>query len=185
MLETELKCLISKEVYEKIKASYKWDSEKIQENHYYTDKNGVLSANRTVFRIRLKDGAYKIQVKAHKNENSPLQICEETEFEYTGAPDTISADEGMKYTGLNTGELVKIGYNTTVRSSLMWNDHTEICLDRTDYFDVTDYEIEVEYSGERPDELISGLKAAGAGFSEPSVGKYTRFVRRLNSIINE
>ena len=185
MLETELKCLISKEVYEKIKASYEWDSEKLQENHYYTDQNGVLSANRTVFRIRLKDGAYKIQIKKHKNENSPLQICEETEFEYTGAPETISAEEGLKYTGLDMGELVKIGYNSTIRCSLMWNESTEICLDKTDYFDVTDYEIEVEYSEERPDALISELKSAGVTFSEPSVGKYTRFVRRLNSIINE
>ena len=33
-------------------------------------------------RIRVVEGEVaKIQVKLHKNENSPLQICEENEFE--------------------------------------------------------------------------------------------------------
>lgn len=184
MLETELKCLISKNAYEKIKAAYEWDSEKIQENHYYTDKNGVLALNRTVFRIRFKDGIYKIQIKAHKNEGSPLQICEETEFKYNGAPNTIPAEDSMKYTGLNTGELVKIGFNTTRRCSLMWDNNTEICLDKTDYFDMTDYEIEIEYTGERPEKLIKELSASGITFDKPSIGKYTRFIQRFNEIIN-
>lgn len=183
MLETELKSIISKETYDKIKAMYPWDSEKLQENHYYADASGILGANRTVFRIRKKDGVFKIQLKIHKNENSPLQICEETEFGCTGAPEKISTEESKKYTGEDIGELIKIGFNITRRCSFMWNDSTEICLDKTDYFDVTDYEIEIEYTGEKPSALIEELGRAGVNFDSPSVGKYTRFIQRFKELM--
>ena len=183
MLETELKCMISKEVFETIKKMYPWDSSKLQENHYYRDPSGQLGAARTVFRIRVKDGVYKIQVKAHKNEGSPLQVCEETEFPSEDAPDVIPAADALKYTGIATGDLEKLGYNTTLRYSFMWNPHTEICLDKTDCFDETDYEIEIEYCGECPEALLSELKAIGVEFKEKSVGKYTRFIRKFQSML--
>ena len=184
MLETELKSLITKEIYDKVKSMYKWDSEKTQENHYYTDETGVLSKTRSVFRIRRKDGVPKIQVKTHKNYGSPLQICEENEFDCGGAPETVPAETGKRCTGLETGTLTKIGFNATDRCSYMWDKHTEICLDKPEYLGVTDYEIEVEYTNDRPEELLSELKSAGVELSAPSVGKYTRFVNRLREILS-
>ena len=182
MLEKELKAMLTEEAFHKIEAMYKWDSKKLQENHYYVDTDGVLSQNRAVFRIRFKDGEYKIQVKVHKNQGSPLQICEETEFPAECAPESFSAEDGFRYTGLKTGKLVKLGFNTTLRYSFMWNDTTEICLDKTDYFDETDYEIEVEYTEECSDALLAELKAAGVEFTEKSVGKYTRFMKKFYSL---
>lgn len=185
MLETELKCLINEDVFNKIKQMYTWDSGKMQENHYYVDTAGVLSKNRTVFRIRFKDNRYSIQVKAHKNKDGALQVSEETEFETDSAPEKLSAELGEKYTGLKTGELVKLGYNTTLRYSFMWDKNTELCLDKTDYFDVTDYEIEIEYMNACPQKLLDELKSAGVEFNEKCKGKYSRFISKFNDIIGK
>ena len=60
----------------------------------------------------------------------------------------------------------------------MWDGNTEICLDKTTYFDKTDYEIEIEYSGEDiPGELTSELNRLGVEFRENAVGKYSRFLQ--------
>ena len=42
------------------------------------------------------------------------------------------------------GELYKMGCAVTIRNSLVHNG-SELCLDKTTYFDKTDYEVEVEY----------------------------------------
>lgn len=179
MLETEFKSIITEDAFNKIKNHYRWDSVKVQENHYYVDENGELSKSKTTFRIRLKDGEYKIQIKVHKNNGSSLQICEETEFFIDNAPKTISAQEAKQYTNLDIGNLIKIGFNKTLRYSLMWNNETEICLDKTEYFDMIDYEIEVEYKNQCPKQLIAELEDMGIRFDAPAKGKYTRFIERL------
>lgn len=185
MLETELKCLINEDTFNNLRKLYTWNSSKIQENHYYVDTAGVLSENRTVFRIRFKEGKYLIQVKAHKNKDGALQVSEESEFETDSAPEKISAELGEKYTGLKTGELVKLGYNTTLRYSYMWDENTEICLDKTDYFDITDYEIEIEYTNGCPQELLDELKSAGVEFTKKCKGKYSRFISKFNDLMSK
>lgn len=181
MLEKELKCIITKDMYEKIKSEFDWDSTAEQINYYYTDKNGVLRDNRVMVRVRAKDSVFRLQVKRRKNAGSPLQICEETEYEIDGAPMTIPPETTLKATGHSAGELVKMGGSITLRSSLM-RDDTELCLDKTDYFDITDYEIELEYKDEPQKELLDKLKALGVTFNEKSIGKFSRFLNRFNEL---
>lgn len=182
MLETELKCIITKDIYERIKSEFDWDSTAEQINYYYTDKNGVLRNNRIMVRVRAKGGVFRLQVKLHKNSGSPLQICEETEYSIDGAPMTIPPETTLKATGLDAGELVKMGGSVTLRSSLMWDDDTEICLDKTDYFDITDYEIEIEYKREPKKELLDKLDALGVVFNTNSIGKFSRFINRFEEL---
>lgn len=184
MLETELKAMLTKELYDTVDKMYPWESRKLQKNFYYLDNGSVLLNNRSVFRIRQKDDCFKIQVKIHKNSDSPLQICEELEYPTDCAPEKINEKRAAEYTGLETGELYRAGFNETLRNSFMWNETTEICLDKTTYFDVTDYEIEVEYTGELPVKLIDELNSAGIKFNKSSVGKYSRFLSRLSEIKN-
>ena len=66
----------------------------------------------------------------------------------------------------------------------MWNDNVEICLDKSEYLDRCDYEIEIEYTGEMPKELMDELASMGVEFKEKSVGKYTRFINRLMELIH-
>lgn len=185
MLEVEYKSLLDKDTFEKIRSHYEWDYVKTQTNHYYYDPKGILAKNHITVRIREIDGVFRVQVKAHKNPGEALQICEETEFEINSLPEIISEKDTLKYTGSDIGELYLLGSLTTLRYSLMWNKDVEICLDQSDYFDVTDYEIEVEYVGSSPDELMNELGKFGVEFNEKSKGKYSRFVSRLTQLTDE
>lgn len=184
MTEKEYKCLISKEQYEKIEKSYLWDSIKNQTNYYYAAQTDCLSKNRITVRVREKDGKYKLQIKKHKSRENGLHISEELEFDASGAPQTIDADKAFEIIGAETGELRKIGALTTLRHSFMWDEYTEICLDKSTYFDCVDYEIEVEYQKEMPERLKGELTAFGVDFSAPVKGKYSRFLACLKEMIN-
>jgi uncharacterized protein YjbK len=48
----------------------------------------------------------------------------------------------------------------------MWDSSVEICLDKSEYLDKCDYEIEVEYTGDFPDELTDELKKLGIEFRD-------------------
>ena len=183
MLEKEYKCIINKEIYDKISEFYDWNYIKEQTNHYYLDKEAVLSKHRIMVRVREKDGEYKLQVKKHKVTDSPLHMAEETEFSMTEVPEYIDIDIAKKITGTDIDRLYKIGNLTTLRHSLMWNLETEICLDKSTYFDTTDYEIEVEYSGEMPQKIVEELSAFGVRFEEKQPGKYSRFIEKFKTIL--
>ena len=183
MLEVEYKSLLTKEIFDKIRTHYKWDHIKSQTNHYYTDPTGELSRRHIMVRVREIDGKYCVQVKAHKNPGEALQICEENEFPIDALPEAISKEDAFKYTGVRTGDLALLGDLTTLRHSLMWCQGVEICLDKSEYFDRVDYEIEVEYTGDFPPQLMDELRDLGVEFKEKSKGKYTRFVKRLMEIM--
>lgn len=180
MLETEYKSLLTEQEYKKIEDFYKWDYVAKQENNYYGDGDGVISKNRIMFRVRVKDGKSAVQVKLHKNSGSPLQICEETEFPIDGVPDII--EDAEKYTGIKTAPLRRLGASVTLRHSKMWDDKTEICLDKTEYLGKTDYELEIEYTGNTvPEKLTEEIKNLGVEFRDNAVGKYSRFLSALQS----
>ena len=181
MLETEFKCIINKETYERLKKEFRWNSCREQINHYYVDKNGIIVSKRIMVRVREIDGTYKLQVKFHKNSDSPLQICEENEYKFYGIPKTISAADAKKYINEDT-ELHLAGKLRTLRRSCKWGLNTEICLDKSTYVDTTDYEIEVEYSGEVDKELLGKLSELGVEFKQNSVGKFARFWQRCKEL---
>lgn len=183
MLETELKCMLDEETYLRLEKLFDWDWVKEQVNSYYTDRENLLKQNGITLRVRTKDGKNKIQIKAHKNADSPLQICEEAEYDTAEIPENFTADEVEKMTGIHA-EASLLGSLSTLRHSLIYGGNTEICLDKNEFLDRTDYEIELEYTGSVPEELLEQLKAHGVEFSEPAVGKCTRFMRRLYAIIH-
>lgn len=181
MLETELKCIIDEKTYLELEKLFKWDWVKEQINSYYTDSKNILKQNGITFRIRTKDGKNKIQIKTHQNANSPLQICDEAEFDTDNIPDNFSADAVESMTGIHT-DVSLLGSLSTLRHSMIYGGNTEICLDKNDFLDRTDYEIELEYTGSLSAELLALLKKHGVEFNEPSVGKCSRFMRRLFEI---
>lgn len=179
MLEQEYKCIIDCEMYQRLVEHFKWDSVSEQTNHYYSDKEGVLSQQRIMVRIREKGGTYKIQVKKHHNTDAVAHIADETEFDTTSVMECIDAQKAYEITGVKTEPLYRMGALSTKRHSLKWNDTTEICLDKSTYFDITDYEIEVEYTKEEPIGLLGELEKLGISFTEKGKGKYSRFVTRF------
>ena len=187
MTETEIKSMIDKDLYESILNAFTWEKVREQTNYYYTDKAGILREKRIMVlekriggmtwmvRIRVVGEMAKIQVKLHKNENSPLQICEENEFETEEVPDIINAELAKEITGEDVGELYKMGCAVTIRNSLVHNG-SELCLDKTTYFDKTDYEVEVEYEEKISADLLMKLTSLGVRFNEKCVGKFSRFL---------
>lgn len=175
MRETELKRVIDEETYERVKSSFEWDSTAEQVNNYYADKNGILRENRVMVRVRVIDGVSKIQVKRHKNENSPLQICEETEFDTEGVPDVIDSAQAKRITGMEVGALFRMGAASTLRHTRK-RGGSELCLDKTTYFDKTDYEVEVEYEDKMSADLLMRLMKLGIEFNQSCVGKFSRFL---------
>lgn len=175
MRETELKSIIDEETYTRVKRAFNWTSVKEQENYYYTDHNGVLRENRIMVRIRVIDGVSKIQVKLHKNSGSPLQICEETEYDIEGVPETLSAEAAKEITGMDVGELYKMGVAVTKRRTLK-RDTSELCLDKTTYFDKTDYEVELEYEEKMSADILIKLMPLGVAFNKKCIGKFSRFL---------
>ena len=67
---------------------------------------------------------------------------EENEFETEEVPDIINAELAKEITGEDVGELYKMGCAVTIRNSLVHNG-SELCLDKTTYFDKTDYEVKL------------------------------------------
>ena len=182
MLETELKCMLSEETYLELEKMFAWDWVKEQTNHYYTDPLNELKKHGITLRVRTKDGISKIQVKTHKNAGSPLQICEEAEYDTESVPESFTAETVKEMTG-SAVPASRLGSLTTLRHSLMYCDGVEICLDKNDFLDKTDYEIEIEYTEEIPKELIDKLRTAGVEFKNASIGKCTRFMLRLAAIL--
>lgn len=175
MKETELKAIIDQDTYTKIKRSFNWQHVFEQGNHYYTDKAGVLRENRVMVRVRVIDGVSRLQVKIPQNENSPLQICDEREFNIEGIPEKISADIAKKITGCQVGTLYHMGSAVTKRRTIK-NDTSELCLDKTTYFGKTDYEAELEYVDKISANILSKLMLTGVDFKEKAVSKFARFL---------
>ena len=182
MKETEIKSIIDKETYEKIAVSFEWESIKEQTNSYYTDSDASLKKQGITFRVRTVNGINKIQIKKHQKTDSALQICEESEFDISDIPEKFTAKEVFELTGIEK-EVFLLGSLTTLRHSLFYCDGVEICLDKSDYLDVTDYEIEVEYTNEIPLSLKEKLALLGVSFEKKASGKCSRFMKRFTEIL--
>ncbi len=183
MIETELKSIIDKDKYNTVMGMFNWDFAKEQINSYYISPDNILKKHGITFRVRTIDGVHKIQIKKHTNKNSALQISDETEYDTDCIPQSFSADAVEKLTGINAPVLL-IGSLKTLRHSCMFSDGVEICLDKSDYLDRTDYEIEIEYTKKIPQSLLNQLAEIGIKFNSASIGKFSRFMRRLSAIKN-
>lgn len=182
MQETEIKAIIDKETFERVAEYFKWESVKEQTNSYYTDSSSTLKKNGITFRIRTVNDVNKIQIKKHQKTDSALQISEESEFEIDNIPEKFTAKEVFELTGIEK-EVFLLGALTTLRHSLFYCDGVEICLDKSDYLDVTDYEIEVEYTNEIPPQLKEKLLELGVSFEKKASGKCSRFMGRFADIL--
>jgi uncharacterized protein YjbK len=68
-----------------------------------------------------------------------------------------------------------IGQLVTTRTRFSLPSGTNIDFDVSQYLDVTDYEIEVELGKSEPEEFLAAFPIG----NEKPVGKYSRFVQRL------
>ncbi len=180
MLETELKAMLTKSQYEALKNIFSWDDVKEQTNSYYIAPDNFQKKHGITFRVRTIDGVHTIQVKKHHPKQGALQIAEETEYVVDAIPQIFNEDETEKYTGIRTVASF-IGELMTKRNSCIFCDGVEICLDKSTYLETTDYEIEIEYTKNIPQELLDTLAQNGVLFDTPTPGKFSRFMNRLKN----
>lgn len=185
MQEKEIKILLPKEKYDFIDSTFKWNKYLSQTNYYYKDLLSDENSNVTV-RVRQYGDKYTLQVKVPVTRNDSLHVNNEYEIVLTDAPFVISSDRIFKLSGVKMGDCTNIGSLTTRRKIFDYDNSTEICLDISTYFDVTDYEIEIEYKDEVDEKVLKFISDNTGDISKSAKGKYTRFLNeyiRRNSII--
>lgn len=135
MIEKEKKVLLSQKEYSCLLEHFGTGKPTIKQTNYYFDTDDLSMNERNITcRIRFKDGRYKATVKKHI-------IAEESSYETEievrgGIHDNIFIDLGLQMRG-------KL---TTERCTLIESDHYTVFLDRNEYQNCVDYELEIEYA---------------------------------------
>ena len=135
MIEKEKKLLLSKEEYYCLLEHFGKGKPITEQTNYYFDTDELSMNERNITcRVRFKDGRYTATVKKHT-------IAEESSYETdievrNGIHDNVFIDFGLQM----QGELV------TERCVLIESDHYIVLLDRNEYQNRVDYELEIEYS---------------------------------------
>ena len=171
-IERELKVMLTKEQYDRLCGEFEWDRVICQTNHYYRCGNTKLFSS---IRVREIDGEFFLQVKMPVSEEGALSVKKEYEKKLESLPPVLTDKELKDLTGADFGCAVPMGALFTERRSAFM-DGCEICLDRSEYLGVTDYEAELEYTGEFPKALVERFESMGIDFDKPPLGKYARFI---------
>ena len=140
MTELEKKLLLTEDEYDYLMEHLGYESPLIQKpittqvNYYFDTDDLSMNRQNITCRIRLKDGKYKGTIKRHAPNGD---YSTETEIEiYDGLTDNQFTAMGLKLQGTLTTE----------RHVIRKNASFEIVLDKNDYLDHTDYELEIEYN---------------------------------------
>ena len=146
MIEKEKKVLLSQKEYSCLLEHFGTGKAIIEQTNYYFDTDDLSMNKRNITcRIRFKDGRYKATVKKH---TIAAEDSYETEIEVRdGIHDNVFIDLGLQM----QGEL------STERCVLIESDHYTVLLDRNEYQNRVDYELEIEYSSNFEQEAFAIL----------------------------
>lgn len=180
MLEQEFKALISKEQFEKIRYNYTWDKKFTQVNHYYFDNNDYIIKNEITVRVREKDNSYKLQIKIPESIRSNIHIKNEFSMPFDNVPQVISGDVLKKLCGFDVGDVKRLGELKTERRTKKISDSVKLFLDKNEYLNTIDFEVEIEYLNDES-EITNLVRELGLSKSAVTYGKKTRFVQKFIS----
>lgn len=176
MIENEFKIMLTFEQYEKLLSLYDWDKTIVQTNHYYDNDSLQLSEMHITCRVREIEGKYFLQMKFPATH---IYSRVELEEPLDALPETIAESDLLRSDGHeNLTDVKRLGTLTTTRSVKRMSG-AEIDLDKSEYFGITDYEVEIEFTDDEAarrllDEITDklGIKPA----SEVCAGKMRRFL---------
>lgn len=178
-IENEFKIMLTKAEYERILAMYEFDGI-VQTNHYFDTDGLEMSAKHTTVRVRELDGKFFLQVKLPTEVSySRVEFCEEL----GEIPESISAERLKSLTGRDLPDVRRLGTLKTTRNIHKF-DGGEIDLDCSEYFDVVDYELEIEFSDEVKARAVLDEIRAGVGIqpsAEVCSGKLHRFLAKFKN----
>ncbi|MBD7912520.1 CYTH domain-containing protein [Clostridium cibarium] len=186
MIEQENKVLLSRFQYDIIDKKFKWNEVIEQKNYYYVN-DFTINKDITV-RVREKKSRLLLQVKIPISKKESLHIKKEYEKEILELPTLITSKELEDLCGCKLGDVKYLSELQTLRKVCNWSNNVEICLDLNKYLNITDYELEIEYVGLEPRELIEHLTNIDICFKRNIKGKFSRFMSeyiKLNNRMNQ
>lgn len=181
MEEKEYKVMLSLEKYGDILNQFDWESCIRQRNYYYDSKTFWARTYGYTIRIREINGSITLQIKSPNTSEKAYKSRTEHEIAINHIPEYLdTADlQPIKDESNRPERLELLGCLETERYTKRLTDDIVVFLDRNQYCDVVDYEIEVEFSNDNKpaEELLLGLGLKPS----TSPGKYTRSVMRFKN----
>lgn len=149
MTEFEKKMLLTQDEYDYLMETFVYDSPLapkpiVKQINYYFDTDDLsMHRQNTTCRIRFKDGEYSGTMKIHSAEGEgskeiPIEVR-------NGLYDNSFTGMGLKL----------LGALTTYRCVILKDLHLEAVLDKNEYLDTVDYELEIEYSPEHTKDALA------------------------------
>lgn len=178
-IEKEIKIVLTEDEYHVVNTIFKWDNEYEQINHYYGSSDDIRMKTNT-YRVREKEGKVKLQLKIPEKYEGSLHIKNEYEKEILVIPDVLRKEELEEMTGLLFLEDKSyIGKLVTWRKQCLQYKGIEICLDKNEYLNKIDYEIEIEYKDDYPRGVIDILESYGIKTDAFVEGKNKRYLKEM------
>lgn len=182
MIENEFKIMLTENQYEELLALYDFKTI-VQTNHYYDTEDLQMSARHITVRVRELGGKFFLQMKLPTEVNfSRVELSRELEK----LPETLSGKELTDLSGTVCPSVKRIGTLKTTRG--IWKfDGGELDLDRSEYFDKTDYEMEIEFTDERSALAVLSKITQKLGVSsnpDVCIGKVKRFIEEYKKSLN-
>ncbi len=146
-LEIEFKSLLSKEEFDTLIEKFSLQDKFFKQYNYYfdTDDEYILK-NDSAFRIRLKNGNYKLTYKSKKTKNSVIEKSIDLDFDR--AMFYLENGYSDELIDADLPELFHCNTLMTERVSFMI-DGGEIFIDKNFYSNIVDYEVEFECNDEK------------------------------------
>lgn len=150
MIELELKAMLTKTEFAQLLRHFgKADTNPIvQQNTYYDTVTQTLKHNRAALRLRNFDTTSEWTIKQAHSEVASLELNQSQSFSYTEIPQIpdIQSSELLTFLRALNLSLHELHPTLTLQTErwVIPVEHGEFCLDRTTYFGITDYEIELE-----------------------------------------
>lgn len=197
MVENEFKIMISDLQYFKLlsEAKQQGGCSSLQTNYYFDNSDLLLSKCNTTLRIRVKNNDYNLTIKQHFQALSDVKRSNETNIRITKdeaykiingeAPinGLLPANISVMNTSINLLDLKLIGRLETLRTAYAPKDFNIVIeLDKNNYCNKCDYEIECEVKSELEEESArSFFQSKGITATNEIEGKYYRFIKALKN----
>lgn len=180
MIENEFKLMLTFEQYNKLLSLYDWDKTIFQTNHYYDTDELQLSKMHITCRVReTKNGCFLQMKFPAAREFSRVEL----EKPLDSLPETLSSGELLCPEGFDKlPDVKRLGALSTTRSVKQF-DGAELDLDRSEYLDKTDFELEIEFTDEAAARSLLGEIAEKLNIqpgSDVCTGKVRRFLEEYN-----
>ncbi|WP_173276441.1 MULTISPECIES: CYTH domain-containing protein [unclassified Streptococcus] len=147
-LEIELKTLLKKDEYDRLKDKFTGVTPILQKNYYIDTPDFELREKKVAMRIRTFEDWAELTLKVPQSVgnmeyNQKLQLKDaENYLAKEELPQGLVLDELVKHC-IQTSEWLVLGCLTTLRYEMQTSIGL-MALDESQYFDITDYELELE-----------------------------------------